>query len=137
MAAAFEIATGEVEGRAARYDGLLQRFREGLASLEDWHEVSAGESRLPGLLTIELPGVEGEAAMINLDLEGIAVATGSTCALGGTDTSPTLLAMGFSKKRASSTIRITTGEGNDVDSMARAASVFCRVASRLRSLARH
>ena len=94
------------------------------------------ESTLPGLLTIELAGVEGEAAMINMDLEGIAVSTGSTCALGSSDPSPGLLAMGFTKRRAASTLRVSVGEDVSTTHMTHAASTLCSIVLRLRSLAR-
>ena len=74
--------------------------------------------------------------MINMDLEGIAVATGSTCALGSADPSPGLLAMGFTRARASSTIRISVGEGVEANSMQRAASTLRGVVMRLRKLGR-
>ena len=85
---------------------------------------------------MEFPGVEGEAAMINLDLEGIAVSTGSRCALGAAEASPTLLAMGLSRKRAASTIRVSIGEHNDDVQIDRASRALVDVIDRLRSLAR-
>jgi cysteine desulfurase len=74
--------------------------------------------------------------MINMDLEGFAIATGSTCALGASDPSAALLAMGMSKKRAASTVRISFGEGNSEGDGALAADVLLSVAARLRGLAR-
>jgi cysteine desulfurase len=104
--------------------------------MDGWQRIGSTAASLPGLLTIELRCVEGEAAMINLDLEGMAVGTGSTCALGSTDPSPGILAMGLSRQRAASTLRISVGEGNDDHDVMRAATILRRVANRLRALAR-
>ena len=83
----------------ARYDAARRRACS-RASPRSRAGAGSAERRgrgSPASSTLELAGVEGEAVMINLDLEGIAVATGSTCALGGTDVSPVLLAMGLSR----------------------------------------
>ncbi len=133
---ALEEACAEQAKRAAAYDALGDTFLDALRAVDDWSLVGHGEHRLPGLMTLELGGVEGEAAMINLDLEGIAVATGSTCALGGADPSPSLLAMGFSKRRAAMTIRISVGEGTSIEEVKHAAATLARVVNRLRALAR-
>ena len=79
--------------------------------------------------------VEGEAAMINMDLEGFSVSTGSTCALGSADPSPGLLAMGMSRNRAASTIRASVGHGTTSDDVERAAATLCAIVRRLRALA--
>ncbi len=134
FAAALHEACRSQAARAANYAELLAIFLDGLAGLDGCVRVGP-EDGLPGLATLELRDVEGEAVMINMDLEGIALATGSTCALGSSDPSPGLLAMGFSRRRASSTVRVSVGEGNDRDQMERAASTLCTIVLRLRSLA--
>ena len=143
MATAFHAACAEQEQRSERDRALIATFCAGLSQLDGWsrvgpgtpHGVSADSCALPGLLTLELRAVEGEAVMINMDLEGFAVSTGSTCALGSADPSPGLLAMGMTKQRAASTIRISVGEGVTSEHMRRAASTICEVVFRLRALA--
>jgi len=136
FAAALEEACTAQPERTIRYRELISTFLNGLSDLDGWARVGPETPALPGLVTLELADVEGEAVMINMDLEGIAIATGSTCALGSSDPSPGLLAMGFTRTRAASTIRVSVGEGNDHDHMQRAASTLCAIVSRLRSLAR-
>jgi cysteine desulfurase len=136
FALALHDACRATAARAARYAALVETFLDALAALGDWQVVGPRTQRVPGLVTIELPGVEGEAAMINMDLEGFAVSTGSTCALGSSDPSPGLLAMGLSRSRAASTLRISVGEGVADEAMQRAASSLQHIVSRLRALAR-
>jgi cysteine desulfurase len=85
---------------------------------------------------VEFDGCEGESLLVNLDLEGVAVSTGSACAVGGTDPSPVLLAMGFSARRAASTLRFSFGEGNVNADVDRVLGLVAPLVSRLRALAR-
>lgn len=136
FALSLERAVRETDDRAGRYRGLLASFLAGLEPVRPWSRVGENGPTLPGVATLELPGVEGEAAMINLDLEGVAVATGSACALGATTPSPSLQAMGWSRERIARTLRISVGEGNDDEQMARAATVLVHVVERLRRMGR-
>ena len=135
FAAALEEACAAQVERSERYAARIRTFLSGLTPLAGWKRLGCAAEALPGLVTLELEDAEGEAVMINMDLEGFAVSTGSTCALGGSEASPGLLAMGFSKQRAATTIRVSVGEGTDPDQMERAASTLCGIVSRLRGLA--
>ncbi len=134
-AAALAPAIAETEERAARYRRLIARWEARIGAVTGVHAVGPGGAGLPGVLTIEVDGVEGEAAMINMDLEGFAVSTGSACALGGTDPSPGLMAIGLSRRRAAQTVRVSVGEGTTDADVDRAAEAFARIVARLRALA--
>ncbi|MBI4779232.1 cysteine desulfurase [Candidatus Falkowbacteria bacterium] len=66
----------------------------------------------PSHANISFVGAEGEAILIALDLEGIAVSTGSACASASLKASPVLKAMGVKDEIAHSTIRFTFGRNN-------------------------
>jgi cysteine desulfurase len=136
LAVALERATGEREARAARYAALGARLRSGLLAVEGVALVGPAEGGLPGVVTVEVEGCEGEALLVNLDLEGVAVSTGSACAVGAVDPSPVLLAMGLSKRRAASTLRWSVGEGVDGTRVDRAVERFASIVARVRALAR-
>jgi len=63
-------------------------------------------------LSLGFPGVDGHALTINLDLEGIAVSTGSACSVGSIEPSPVLEAMGIPSHINKGTIRISFGRGS-------------------------
>lgn len=64
---------------------------------------------LPGTLHVSLPGVEGEALTLRLDLYGVRVSTGSACAAGLDEPSATLSATGVSRALARSSVRFSLG----------------------------
>lgn len=138
LAAAVEAlarALDEQPAAAARLAAFDAALLDALGSLPGWRRLGDPAAPLPGLVTLELDGVEGEAVMINLDLKGVAVATGSTCALGGTEPSPSLLAMGLSPRRAASTVRLSADPAHGPEDARRAAALLAEVVLRLRALA--
>ncbi len=77
---------------------------------------------LPNILNISFPreqgAIDGEALLFNLDLEGIAVTSGSACTSGSMDPSHVLLAMGRDEQTARASIRFSLGRGTteaDID----------------------
>jgi cysteine desulfurase len=63
--------------------------------------------RLPGHVSFVFPGISGEALLVELDVLGISCSSGSACAAGRTEASPTLLAMGIDRVTAKSSLRMT------------------------------
>ena len=72
----------------------------------------APEPRVPNTTNISVDGVEAESLLIALDLEGIAVSTGSACSSGTLEPSHVLRAMGLPSHRTQNSIRISLGAGN-------------------------
>jgi cysteine desulfurase len=71
---------------------------------------------------------------MNLDLEGIAVSTGSACSEGNVDPSHVLLAMGLSKQQASSSIRFSFGRFNQEKDVDRVLEVLPGIVDRIRQV---
>lgn len=68
--------------------------------------------RLPGFVSVALPGNSAEGVMHILDMKGIAVSTGAACDSKNTQVSHVLKAIRVPKAIAESTIRITFGLEN-------------------------
>ncbi|MCP4050339.1 MAG: cysteine desulfurase [bacterium] len=70
---------------------------------------------LPGTLSVSFYGAEGEAILLYMDFEGIAVSTGSACASGSLDPSHVLLATGVPIEAAHGSLRISLGRDNTLE----------------------
>jgi len=98
--------------------------------------VNGSGARVPNTTNISFDRVEAESLLIALDLEGIAVSTGSACSSGTLEPSHVLKAMGFPAHRAQNSIRFSFGAGNTEADVARVVEVLPRVVDKLRSLTR-
>ncbi len=85
---------------------------------------------------ISFDRVEAESLLIALDLEGIAVSTGSACSSGTLEPSHVLKAMGFSQHRAQNSIRFSLGAANTEADVDRVIAVLPVIVDKLRSLTR-
>jgi cysteine desulfurase len=95
---------------------------------------SSSEHRLPNTLNISFPGVDGEAMLVALDLEGIACSLGSTCASGSAEPAPVLMAMGRSEEVYKSAVRFTLSSDNRPGEIPIAAQRIAAVVNRLRDV---
>ena len=92
--------------------------------------------RVANTTNISFDGVEAESLLIALDLDGVAVSTGSACSSGALEPSHVLRAMGFSPHRTQNSIRFSLGLGNTADEMDRVIAVLPGIVDRLRALTR-
>jgi len=81
-------------------------------------------------------GVEAESLLIALDLEGVAVSTGSACSSGSLEPSHVLKAMRLPSGRAHNAIRFSLGTGNTAEQVDRVVGLLPAVVEKLRSLTR-
>jgi len=100
----------EEAGRiAAMRDRLETRI---LATVPGTRVAGAAALRLPNTTTILFEGVSGEALLIRLDLEGVAVSVGSACSSGTLAPSPAILALGYSREEARGAVRFSLSRWN-------------------------
>lgn len=88
--------------------------------------------RLPNTLNISFPGVDGEALLVALDLEGIACSLGTTCASGSSEPAPILVAMGLPSDLYRSAVRFSLSFLNSRAEIETAADRIGRVVGALR-----
>ncbi|HHZ84081.1 MAG TPA: cysteine desulfurase [Acidobacteria bacterium] len=90
--------------------------------------------RVPNTSNISFAGLEAESLLIGLDLEGVAVSTGSACSSGSLEPSHVLRAMGLPSNRVQSSIRFSLGTGNSRADIERLISILPALVGRLRAL---
>ncbi len=92
------------------------------------------EKRLPNNANFSFPGAEGEAILLALDLEGIAVSTGSACASENLNPSHVLIALGLGPEDSHSSIRMTLGKYTTEENIDRVLEILPKVVERLRNI---
>jgi cysteine desulfurase len=107
---AAEIAGSEMKSDENRVRALRDTLWESLSSCIGNIKLNGmPENILRNTLNVLIGGVSGDALAMALDLEGIAVATGSACSQGKVDPSHVLMAMGLSREEAASSVRFSLG----------------------------
>jgi len=108
--AAAATAAAGLEAERARIAALRDRLEAGLTAISpDAVIFGAGVARLPNTTAFAVPGVKAETALIALDLDGVAVSSGSACSSGKVAASPVLAAMGVEPALARGAIRVSLG----------------------------
>jgi cysteine desulfurase len=92
------------------------------------------EQRLPYISNISFRFVEGEGLLINLDLNGVAVSTGSACSSGSLEPSPVIRALGRNDELARGAIRFSFGKDNTQEDVDYVLSVLPRAIENLRKM---
>jgi cysteine desulfurase len=87
------------------------------------------------VLSVLVPGADGEAMLMHLDLAGVAASGGSACSTGAVEPSHVLVAMGVPRDLALGTLRFSLGHASGEADVARAAEVFPAVVGKVRKLA--
>lgn len=92
------------------------------------------ENRLPNNANFRFEGVEGEALLVSLDMEGIAVSTGSACAAKSLNPSHVLLAIGLNHLQSHSSIRFSLGRMTEDSDIEKVIDTMPKIIERLRSI---
>jgi cysteine desulfurase len=132
---AAKIARQEMAERAAHVLRLRNRFEAAIGkNIQDIVFNGDRERRLPHLSNISFRFIEGEGLLINLDLQGIAVSTGSACSSGTLEPSPVIRALGRNDELARGSIRFSFGQDNTDEDVEYVLEVLRRVVESLRRL---
>jgi len=135
LGAAVEACREEMEEDVKRIRRLRDMLREAICDrIPDVHLNGHPEQCLPNTLNVSFDGAEGEAILLYLDLEGIAVSTGSACSSGSLDPSHVLLATGVEPERAHGSIRFSLGRENTEEDVEYVVDVLPRVIEKLRGM---
>ena len=136
MTKALEVWHADDEQRMSTTRSLRDRLQAGLQERCEPTAVNGSlEHRLPNTLNIAFTGLQGEALLINLDLEGIACSLGSTCASGSAEPAPSLMAMGCPPEVYESAVRFSVSVENTTEEIDEAIDRIATVVKRLRDQA--
>jgi cysteine desulfurase len=111
---AMELASREMGQNNRKISDMAEKFRTTVMNqIPDTTFNGPEEGRIKGTVNLCFKGAEGEAIILNLDLKGIGVTSGSACTSGALEPSHVLTAMGVAPEIAQSAIRFSFGKDND------------------------
>ncbi len=134
LGAAIEAAVACRDADAPRIAALRNRLEAGLLTALPGAVVNgAGAPRLPGTLSLTIPGADAEALLIALDLDGVCASAGSACHSGSAKPSSVLAAMGLTDAEARATLRLSLGWSSTDEDVDRALELVPRLAAQVRA----
>ncbi len=132
---AVEIARETMNEEAKKLTVLRDKLIKGIfEKIEHVRLNGHPTKRLPNNVNVSIEFIEGESMLLNLDMEGIAVSTGSACSSSSLEASHVLLALGLSHELAHGSLRFTMGrftEKKDIDDVL---EVLPKIVKKLRSM---
>lgn len=132
---ALELCLADMDAERARLSRLTARLEQGITGrIPDVSVNGSADRRLPGTLNVSFHFVEGESVVLELDLAGIAVSTGSACTTESTEPSHVLTAMGVEPNCAQGSVRFSLGRYNTDADVDRVLDVLPGVVGRLRAI---
>ena len=129
---AVKIAQAEKEVRREKYSQLKEMLITTLKTKQIEFEINGNlETSLPHVLNLSFPGTQVEAMLVNLDLAGIAVSSGSACTAGTIDPSHVLVAMfGEKSDKLKNSIRFSFGYTNTVEQIKKTGEEIAKIVQR-------
>ncbi len=106
---ASEITSSNIEKNILLIKKLEKKLLDNLSSANIIFSIN-GLNRIPGLLNLTFPGIEGQNLLLLLDIAGISISYGSACGSGSVSASKVLLNLGLSEEEAKSSVRISIGK---------------------------
>jgi cysteine desulfurase len=137
MGVAARLAAAHMAEEGTRLAALRDRLEQRILQTVPGTAVNGDPAtRVPNTTNVSFDRVEAESLLIALDLEGIAVSTGSACSSGTLEPSHVLKAMGLPAHRTQNSIRFSLGAVNTDADVDRVVAVLPGVVDKLRSLTR-
>ena len=125
----------DLEDEARRLGALRDAFENAIRDLApDAVIFGADVARLPNTVAFSVPGLTAETALMNFDLAGIALSSGSACSSGKVKRSHVLEAMGIAADMAKGVLRLSAGWTSSEADVIRFREVFERTLSKREKL---
>jgi len=136
MAKAAELATATMADEQIRLLELTEKLAEGVMKrIGGVHRNGHPKLRICNTVNFSFEGCEEEGLLLGLDLEGVAVSSGSACAVGSLEPSHVLKAMGLPHELARAAVRFSFGVSNTAGDVDYILDAVARVVERLRQFA--
>ena len=126
------LAAERLEHDAPRIGALRDQLQAAIEARIGGAQVNGHpHERLPGVLNVSFPWVDAEMVLMNLDILGVSVSSGSACSSGSPEPSHVLLAMGRDRQQAAGAVRFSLGRDNTDGDIVRTVDALEQVLQRL------
>jgi cysteine desulfurase len=129
--------TAQLPGSQSPAELIARRshFERRLLALIPGATINSGDApRISNTINLRIDGVDAEALLIALDLQGVSTSFGAACMSGATEPSHVLLAMGLTPEQASSSLRLSLSRLTTDEELDRALEIIPAAVARLRTL---
>ncbi|OGG56625.1 MAG: cysteine desulfurase NifS [Candidatus Handelsmanbacteria bacterium RIFCSPLOWO2_12_FULL_64_10] len=132
---ATELVLRERDDQAVLLSALTEALWSGLcARIDRVRRNGHPVMRTPNTLNVSIYAAEGESLILSLDLEGVAVSSGSACTSGTEEPSHVLMEIGLEPRLAQSSVRFSFGRDNTMEDVNYVLQVLPPVVQRLRDV---
>lgn len=137
MGVAARLGLSKMAAESVRLGALRDRLEDGILDRVPRTASNGARSpRVPNTTNLSFDHVEAESLLIALDLEGVAVSTGSACSSGTLEPSHVLKAMGFPPHRTQNSLRFSLGSANTDAEVDAVITLLPPIVEKLRGLTR-
>jgi cysteine desulfurase len=137
MAKALELAYDELDERVAHFQAMRDQLIDGVLSrVPGTHLTGHPTQRLPSHASFLLEDMDSGALIMHLDVRGVAASGSSACKTGNPEPSEVLLAMGYTPKEASGSLRLTVGRQTTPEDIDYTVETLVDTVEKLRKLSR-
>jgi cysteine desulfurase len=135
LAKALDVAHVDMQEEEKRLKNLTETFFKKVTErIPDVFMNGHPVLRIPNTMNVSFKGVEGESIILNLDLKGIGVASGSACTSGSLEPSHVLSAMGVPGDLAQSSLRFSFGRNNTMEDVDYVVEILPEIIAKLRAM---
>ena len=135
MGKAAEISMNDMKENAIYTSGLRDKLLDGLASkVSDCYITGSRTDRLPNHASVRFSYIEGESITLNLDMMGVAAASGSACTSHTLKASHVLIALGLKHEEAHGSVVLTLSRSNTEEDVDYIIDVLPGIVERLRMM---
>lgn len=134
MGKAAEIAKKEMINESKRLQKIRDQLISEITKTDDAYLTGHPTKRLPHHASFRFSFIEGESILLNMDMYGIQIATGSACSSKTLEPSHVLLAIGLKHEEAHGSMVITLGRSNKIEQIPKIVKSVRETVQRLRQL---
>jgi len=134
MGEAAKIAKNEINSESERLSKIRDKLISEITKIDETFLTGHPKKRLPHHASFRFSHIEGESILLNMDMYGIQIATGSACSSKTLEPSHVLLAIGLKHEEAHGSMVMTLGRSNNMNQVPKIVKAVGETVYRLRKL---